>query len=155
MWVLPLFFAALVAAARHGGPCERGAAIESALRISMEFVEYFNTGELGQIFKRLMKQGATLTGTTAHSGCLTTTTNMRTTLIEQYQNGQRLESITKSTFYSSKDSSVVVSLAHLSGKMGMNPVLLDVKLFMMPEEGCTYKIQSMSQTPYGCLKTAV
>lgn len=135
--------------------CDKQAAMENSLRLAADFVDNFNSGELGQIFKRLMKPGATLTGTSAHPDCVQTTTNMRTTLIEQYQLGLRVESITKSAFFSAKDSTVVVSVAHMTGPMGVNPGLVDVKLYLSPDEECNYKIQSMSQTPYGCLKSSM
>lgn len=140
-----------VEAKRKANACSKAESMEAGLRVAADFVDFFNTGELGQIFKKLMKQGATLTSFSAHPECSQVTTNMRTTLIEQYQSGIRVEGINKSTFWSAKDGSVIVNMAHMTGKMGINPALIDVKLFLQAEEGCDFKIQSMSQTPYGCL----
>lgn len=135
--------------------CDKQAAIDSAMRLSTDFVDYFNSGDLGMIFKRLMRPGATLTGSTAAPDCRQMTTNLRTTLIEQYQTGLRIEGINKSTFFSAKDSAVIVNVAHLTGQMGNNPALVDVKLYLAAEDDCSYKIQSMTQTPYGCLKASM
>ncbi len=155
MNILPLILAAGILARRlNKVECNKQEAMESGMRLAADFVENFNSGELGAIFKKLMKQGATLTGTSAHHDCLQTTTNMRTTLIEQYQAGVRLESIVKSAYFNARDSTVIVNVAHLFGNMGINPDLYDVKFMLAPEDDCTYKIQSLSQTPYGCLKSS-
>lgn len=148
---LLLLLSISVEAKRKANACSKAESMEAGLRIAADFVDYFNTGELGQIFKKLMKQGATLTSSSAHPECVQVTTNMRTTLIEQYQSGNRIEGINKSTFWSAKDGSVIVNIAHMTGKMGLNPALIDVKLYLQAEEGCDFKIQSMSQTPYGCI----
>lgn len=135
--------------------CEKKAAMESSMRITTDFVDFFNNGELGMIFKQMMKPGATLTGSTAYPDCRQQTTNMRTTLIEQYHQGARIESIIKSSYFTAKDSTVMVNVAHLTGQMGVNPALIDVKFYLVPDEDCNYKIQSMTQTPYGCLKNTI
>lgn len=135
--------------------CEKKAAMESSMRIATDFVDFFNNGELGMIFKQMMKPGATLTGSTAYPDCRQQTTNMRTTLIEQYQQGARIESIIKSSYFTAKDSTVMVNVAHLTGQMGVNPALIDAKFYLVPDEDCNYKIQSMTQTPYGCLKNTI
>lgn len=135
--------------------CEKKAAMESSMRIATDFVDFFNNGELGMIFKQMMKPGATLTGSTAYPDCRQQTTNMRTTLIEQYHQGARIESIIKSSYFTAKDSTVMVNVAHLTGQMGVNPALIDVKFYLVPDEDCNYKIQSMTQTPYGCLKNTI
>lgn len=135
--------------------CDKQAAMETSMRIATDFVDFFNSGELGMIFKQMMKPGATLTGSTAHPDCRQQTTNMRTTLIEQYQQGSRIESIIKSSYFTAKDSTVMVNVAHLTGQMGVNPALIDVKFYLVPDEDCDYRIQSMTQTPYGCLKNTI
>lgn len=155
IWIALCFLTiSLARRAQQGPTCEKHAAIDAGMRLSADFVDYYNSGELGMIFKRLMRTGATLTSSGPHPECRQVTTNMRTTLIEQYQQGLRLEAIGKSTFFSAKDSTVVVNVAHMTGSMGLNPALVDVKLYLVPEEDCTYRIQSMSQTPYGCLKAS-
>jgi hypothetical protein len=146
-----LILAVSVEAKRKANACSKTESMETGMKIAADFVDYFNTGELGLIFKKLMKQGATLTSVSAYPECSQVTTNMRTTLIEQYQSGIRIEGINKSTFWSAKDGSVIVNMAHMTGKMGLNPALIDVKLYLQAEEGCDFKIQSMSQTPYGCI----